>query len=214
MKTAALSFVGSIVLFSTVATVPASAQSWPAGITPVRGVVTSVSGDVLTVSSQTGPVKIHLGRAVKVYKRTPSDLAHVNSESFVGVTSVKQPDGSERATNINIFPEELRGIGEGSYLMNPAQSASSSRMTNGTVAGPASRMTNGTVSTKSGAATLSVQYSGGMQTINVPRDVSVTALTPTADKLQPGDNVFVLAKTQKDGSFITTSIVAIPGTAK
>jgi len=214
MKTAVLSFVGSIVLFSTVATVPASAQSWPAGITPVRGVVTSVSGDVLTVSSQTGPVKIHLGRAVKVYKRTPSDLAHVNSESFVGVTSVKQPDGSERATNINIFPEELRGIGEGSYLMNPAQSASSSRMTNGTVAGPASRMTNGTVSTKSGASTLSVQYSGGMQTINVPRDVSVTALTPTADKLTPGENVFVLAKTQKDGSFITTSIVSIPGTAK
>jgi len=174
-------------------------------------VVTSVSGDVLTVNSQTGPVKIHLGSSLKVYKRTPSDLARVNSESFVGVTSVKQPDGSERATNINIFPEELRGIGEGSYLMNPnpAQSASSSRMTNGTVAGPASRMTNGTVSTRSGAATLSVQYSGGMQTISVPRDVSVTALTPTSDKLKPGENVFVLAKTQQDGSFSTTSIVLI-----
>ena len=209
MKTAFLSFVGSIVLFSTVATVAASAQSWPAGITPVRGVVTSVSGDALTLNSQTGPVKIHLGSRLKVYKRTPSDLAHVNSESFVGVTSVKQPDGSERATNINIFPEELRGIGEGSYLMSPAQSPSSSRMTNGTVAGPASRMTNGTVSTRSGAATLSVQYSGGMQTISVPRDVRVTALTPSADKLKPGENVFVLAKTQQDGSLITTSIVLI-----
>src|SRR5882724_4291178 len=199
MKTAVLSFVGSVVVFSTVATVPASSQSWPAGITPVRGVVTSVSGDVLTVNSQTGPVKIHLGSSLKVYKRTPSDLARVNSESFVGVTSVKQPNGSERATNINIFPEELRGIGEGSYLMNPnpAQSASSSRMT------------NGTVSTRSGAAALSVQYSGGMQTISVPRDVSVTALTPTTDKLKPGENVFVLAKTQQDGSLITTSIVLI-----
>src|SRR5438132_8939950 len=131
MKTPFLSLLGSIVVLSAVAAAPAFAQSWPAGITPVRGVVTSVSGDVLTVNSQTGPVKIHLGRALKLYKRTPSDLAHVNSESFVGVTSVKQPDGSERATNINIFPEELRGIGEGSYSMNPnpAQSASSSRMT-------------------------------------------------------------------------------------
>src|SRR3989475_7875486 len=136
MKTPSLSLLGWIVVFSGVAAAPSSAQSWPAGITPVRGVVTSVSGNVLTVNSQTGPVNIQLGRALKVYKRTPSDLAHVNSESFVGVTSVKQPDGSERATNINIFPEELRGIGEGSYLMNPAQSASSSRMTNGTVAGP------------------------------------------------------------------------------
>ncbi len=190
MKTPFLSLLGWIVVFSAVAAAPSSAQSWPAGITPVRGVVTSVSGNVLTVNSQTGPVKIQLGSPLKVYKRTPSDLSHVNSESFVG-------------------------IGEGSYLMNPdpGQSASRSRMTNGTVAGPASRMTNGTVSTKSGASTLSVQYSGGMQTISVPRDVSVTALTPTADKLKPGDNVFVLAKTQKDGSFITTSVVSSPGTA-
>ena len=211
MKTPFLSLLGSIVVLSAVAAAPASAQSWPAGITPVRGVVTSVSGDVLALSSQTGPGTIHLGSPLTVYKRTPSDLAHVNSESFVGVTSVKQPDGSERATNINIFPEELRGIGEGSYLMNPnpAQSASSSRMTNGTVAGAASRMTNGTVSTRSGAATLSVQYSGGMQTISIPRDVSVTALTATSDKLKPGENVFVLAKTQQDGSFSTTSIVLI-----
>jgi hypothetical protein len=38
--------------------------------------------------------------------------------SFVGVTSVPQPDGAQRATEIHIFPEELRGTGEGSYLMN------------------------------------------------------------------------------------------------
>src|SRR4030081_187297 len=131
MKTPFLSFLGSIVALSAGAAARVSSQAWPAGITPVRGVVASVSGNVLTVNSQTGPVKIQLGSPLKVYKRTRSDLSHVNSESFVGVTSVKQPDGSERATNINIFPEELRGIGEGSYLMNPdpGQSASRSRMT-------------------------------------------------------------------------------------
>src|SRR5260370_2566509 len=149
MKTPFLSLLDWIVVISAVAAAPSSAQSWPAGITPVRGVVTSVSGNVLTVNSQTGPVKIQLGSPLKVYKRTPSDLAHVNSESFVGVTSVKQPDGSERATNINIFPEELRGIGEGRYLMNPnpAQRAMSTQMTNGTVCGAATRMAKRTVST-------------------------------------------------------------------
>src|SRR2546425_3886914 len=91
--------------------------------------------------------------------------------------------------------------------------ATRSRMTNGPVAGPATRMTNGRVSTRSGASPLSVKYRGGMQTISFPRDESVTALTATADKLKPGDNVFVLAKTQKDGSFITTSVVFIPGSA-
>ncbi len=222
MKTASpfASLVSSIMVLSAVVAVPAFSQSWPAGITPVRGVVASLSGDVLTVSTQSGLVNVHLGSPLTVYRTTPSDLAHVNSKSFVGVTSLKQPDGSERATEINIFPEELRGIGEGSYLMNPdqAKSARSSRMTNGTVSGvatakgtaPKSRMTNGTVSAKSGASTLSVQYSGGVETISVPPDVSVTALTPTVDKLEQGENVFVLAKKQRDGSLITTSIIPIP----
>src|SRR3989475_11551087 len=117
MKTPLLSLLGWVVVSSAVAAAPAPSQSWPAGITPVRGVVTSVSGDVLTVNSQTGPVKIQLGSPLKVYKRTPSDVTHVSSESFVGVTSVTQPDGSERATNINIFPDKLRAIGDESHVM-------------------------------------------------------------------------------------------------
>ena len=212
-----VSFAACIMVVSAVAVVPAFSQSWPAGITPVRGVVASVARDVLVVNSQTGVVTIHLESTLKVYKSTRSDLAHVHSRSFVGVTSVKQPDGSERATEIHIFPEELRGTGEGSYLMNPDQSANSSRMTNGTVSGlgtagasaPQSRMTNGTVSHKSGASNLSVQYSGGVETISVPPDVRVTALTPTADKLKQGEEVFVLARKQRDGSLITTRIISM-----
>jgi hypothetical protein len=216
-----LSLVGCITVLGYV--IPAFSQSWPPGLTPVRGVVTSVSGDVLTVNSPSGSVNITLDRQVKVYARTPSDLAHVTSKSFVGVTSVKQPDGSERATEIHVFPEELRGTGEGSYLMNLDQTknANSSRMTNGTVSGlgtangsaPRSRMTNGTVSTKSGTSTLSIEYGGGVETISVPPHVTVTALTLTADKLTPGQSVLVLAKKQPDGSLTATSIIS-RGSAK
>ena len=217
----ALSPVCCIVVLGYV--IPAFSQSWPAGITPVRGVVTSVSGDVLTVNSSSGSVNINLDRQLKVYTRTPSDLAHVTSKSFVGVTSVKQPDGSERATEIHVFPEELRGTGEGSYLMNSDQTkdANRNRMTNGTVSGlgaadggaPRSRMTNGTVSTKSGESALSIEYGGGVETITVPRNVTVTALTPTADKLTPGQSVLVLAKKQPDGSLTATNIIS-RGSAK
>jgi len=216
-----LSAVCCIVVLGSV--IAAFSQSWPAGITPVRGVVTSVSGDVLTVNSSSGSVNITLDRQLKVYTRTPSDLAHVTSKSFVGVTSVKQPDGSERATEIHVFPEELRGTGEGSYLMNSDQTkdANRSRMTNGTVSGlgaadggaPRSRMTNGTVSTKSGESALSIEYGGGVETITVPRNVTVTALTPTADKLTPGQSVLVLAKKQPDGSLTATNIIS-RGSAK
>jgi hypothetical protein len=52
-----------------------------------------------------------------VYTRAPSDLSKVTEKSFIGVTTLKQPDGSERATEIHVFPEELRGLGEGSRMM-------------------------------------------------------------------------------------------------
>jgi hypothetical protein len=217
--------ISSIVAINVAAAVPAFAQSWPPGITPVRGVVVSVADGDLTVNTQGGAVKIHLGSPLTVYGRTPSDLAHVTAKSFVGITSVKQPDGSERATEIHIFPDALRGVGEGSYMMNPApgKAPSPSRMTNGTVSKstPAggspsrSRMTNGTVTTLAEGSTLSVQYEGGMETIVVPPDVSVTALTPTGDKLTPGQNVVALTRKQSDGSVTTTDVIAIaPAAAK
>ena len=52
-----------------------------------------------------------------LYAGVPGDLSHLKDTNFVGVTSVKQPDGTERASAIGILPEELRGVGEGSYMM-------------------------------------------------------------------------------------------------
>ena len=211
-----VSFIGFIGVLG--AALPAFSQSWPAGVTPVRGVVESISGDMLTVESRTGPVKIHIGSPLQLYRDMPSDLAHVNSTSFVGVTSVKQTDGSEQATEIHIFPEELRGTGEGSWMMDQSQTTASgnsrmtngmvskSRMTNGSVSG--SRMTNGTVNTKPGASTLTVQYKGGIQTISVPPNIPVTALALSQEALKQGQNVLVLATKQQDGSLTTTRIVS------
>ena len=211
-----LSFAGFIALLG--AALPAFSQTWPAGVTPVRGVVESSSGDLLTVNSKTGPVKIRLGSPLQVYRDIPSDLAHVNSSSYVGVLSFKQPDGSERAKEIYIFPEELRGTGEGSFLLNQSQpnTESNSRMTNGTVSGSRitndsvsrSRMTNGTVNARLETSKLTVQYNGGVQNISVPPDVTVVALTVSPEQLKQGENVLVLAKNQPDGSFTTTKVIS------
>ena len=198
--------------------VPAFSQSWPAGVTPVRGVVESISGDTLTVKSQTGLVQIHTESPLQIYRDIPSDLAHVNRASFVGITSIKEADGSESAKEIHIFPEELRGTGEGSYLLDQDQSkpTSNSRMTNGAVsqsrmtngAVSRSRMTNGTVNARPDASTLTIQYSGGVQTISVPRDVPVTALTLSTEQLKQGQNVVVLAMKQQDGSLTATRVIS------
>ena len=163
-------------------------------------------------------MQIHTGSPLRVYRDIPSDLAHVKSASFVGVTSIKRADGSESAKEIHIFPEELRGTGEGSFLLdqdhpNPEGNSrmtngtvSQSRMTNGTVS--QSRMTNGTVNARPDASTLTIHYGGGAQTISVPPDVPVTVLTLSTEPLKPGQNVVALAMKQPDGSLTATRVIS------
>ena len=181
----------------------------------LRGTVTSVSANQLVLKSDTGVVTVTLTQPFHVYSRVPSDLSHVKESSFIGVTTVKQPDGSEWATEIHIFPEELRGMGEGSRMMAPAASASPSRMTNGKVS--ASRMTNGTASqsrmsngnvSSTNGSSLVVQYAGGSQNVTVPPNTPVTELKLSSKKLAVGDRVAVPAKKGPDGSLTADKAVS------
>jgi hypothetical protein len=184
-------------------------------ITPVRGKLVSVSDSVLTVASANGEVRVALVQPVHVYLRQPAQLSGVTEGSFVGVTSVPGTDGAQRATEIHIFPEELRGTGEGSYLMGQESGeGDQARMSNGTVGasrmtnGAASRMTNGAAGAQSGG-TLTVNYNGGSQTITIPSDVTVTAIVPTQTKLSPGQNLVVLADKQPDGTLRASRVMLI-----
>ena len=180
----------------------------------VRGTLTMVSDSVLTLSTTTGSVRVAVAQPIKVYTRQPGDLSRVSDHSFVGVTSVSQPDGTQRATEIHVFPEELRGLGEGSRPMAAASGSGRSTMTNGSVA--SSRMTNGaarmTNGTSRGAAggTMTVEYNGGSQTIAVPAGVPVTVIAPTSTKLTPGTNIIVPASKLPNGE-LKASLVMLSG---
>lgn len=173
----------------------------------LRGAVVSASANKLVLKSDTGVVTVTMTQPFHLYTRVPTDLSKVTKNSFIGVTTVKQPDGSERATEIHVFPEELRGVGEGSRMMATASSAGASRMTNGNVS--ASRMTNGTasqsrmsngnVSSTSGSS-LVVQYAGGSQNVTVPPNTPVTEFKIASRDLAPGDQVAVSAKKAPDGT--------------
>src|SRR5258708_24969140 len=158
----------------------------------VKGKLQSFTGSSFDVLTNSGVVHVNIRQPLTTYKQIPSDLSHVTSTSFVGVASVKQADGTERATQIKIFPEELRGAGEGSSIMDAAPGATThSRMTNGSASRPAvshSRMTNGTVQKGSGT-TLVVHYQDGAQTISVPPNVPVTAVAQENVTLAAGDTV-------------------------
>lgn len=190
------------------ATTPAASDT---ALKPVRGTIAVISDTSVTVTTRTGAQQVHIVAPLHVYTRTTSDLSHVTPNTFVGITSVKQPDGSERATEIHIFPDELRGVGEGSRMMQPTAGRGNARMTNGAVA--QSRMTNGSVTTK-GATRYTVQYAGGAQTIEVPAGVTVTAIVPVQTKPAVGDSVIVLARSGADGKLSASGIMMSGKTTK
>jgi len=201
--------------------------SGPVRATAVRGRLASVSDTALTVTTATGDVRVALSPPIAVYERVSADLSKVKESDFVGVTSVAGPGGTQRATEIHVFPEKLRGTNEGSFLMQPTGGGGSggggrSTMTNGTVAsapgaagngGAAPRMTNGTVGTRGGEA-MTVQYRGGSQTITVPADVPVTAIAATRAPLTVGESVVVLvAATRPDGTPVSSVVLRAGGPA-
>jgi len=194
------------VLLASSAPLSGLAQDVPAhnpdGMISISGMVERVSADELAIKPLTGSdvTTVKLVQPFHLYHSVPGDLSHLKDTDFVGVTSVKQPDGTERASAIGILPEELRGVGEGSYMMNP--SANSSRMTNGTAS--QSRMSNGSAK-PTDASTLTVQYQGGVQKITVPPDTPVREYQITATKPVVGDKVFLLARKASDGSFSSST---------
>lgn len=204
---------------------PSAAGSAADTSTALRGSVVSASPADLVIKVDTGTATLTLAQPFHVYEREPATLADVKDSTFIGVTTVKQPDGAEQATEIHIFPEALRGLGEGSRMMAPSAGAASaaggngSRMTNGAVTGsrmtngsataaPQSRMSNGSVAGATGSSFV-VTYSGGSQHVTVPPNTPVTAIKQSSKALAPGENVVVLTKRGSDGKLLATGALLI-----
>lgn len=183
----------------------------------VRGAVQTVDGQALTIATSAGSVRVQLAPSTAIATVVQSDRAHLTDGSFLGITSVVAPDGSRRAVEVHVFPESMRGTGEGSRGWDWPGASADSKMTNGT----ASKMTNGTVSnstmtngtvTAAGGSSLTLQYkdgaSKGSQAITIPPGVPVDAIEPgqSAD-LQPGVHVFVVATRDSAGVLVADRVL-------
>jgi hypothetical protein len=217
------SFLLSPMMLVLLAGIPGStlAQAKVPSAPPVSGVlgqVTSVTRDSIEIQTKPGTVNLDIKQPLTTYRQVPSDLSHVTANSYVGVASEKQPNGTEVAKQILIFPAELCGAAEGSVLLDPPPGpAKPSRMTNGTVSRPAaaqsqSRMTNGVVQ-KGSATTLVVRYQDGSQTVSVPANVPVTEVAPGNVTLEAGDAVYAVTVQQPGGKLATSEIFVISGPA-
>jgi len=157
----------------------------------VRGTIESVDGDVLMVKSRSGEdVKLHMTSDIRIVGITKIALTDIKVGSFVGNTTVPGPDGVPTAVEVHVFPENMRGTGEGSrpYDLKP-----NSTMTNATVAESV---------VGNDGHTLLVKYKDGEKKVLVTPETPVVTYVP-ADKsdLKAGAKVIAFMKKLPDGSF-------------
>jgi hypothetical protein len=175
-----------------------AAPAWAEG-TPVRvrGTVASVDGSKLVVHAKDGKdVNVSLKDNYAALAVVKSSIEDIKQGTFIGTATMPQADGSLRAVEVVVFPESLRGFGEGHY---PWDLGSSSMMTNATIANKV-QSTDG--------QTVTVTYKGGERKIIIPANVPIVALVP-ADKsdIKSGATVFVPTEKQADGTLLSGAIL-------
>jgi hypothetical protein len=171
----------------------------------VRGTIDQIEGSTMIVKSREGDtLRIKLADDGSVIALEKAALADIKPNSYVGSTAMPQPDGTWKAIEVHIFPEAMRGTGEGD---RPYDYRPQSTMTNGTVNNVGKSTVGGTVSSEEGS-TLTLSYKDGSKKIDVtPETVIVSYLPGSRDELKPGARIYIPAATrQADGTLMTARI--------
>ena len=157
----------------------------------VRGTIERVDGDVYVVKARGGTeLKVKLADNATVVALTKASLADIKQGSYVGVAGLPQADGSQKALEVHIFPESMRGVGDGhrGWDLQP-----SSTMTNCSVEQTAA---------SSDGQVLTLKYKDGEKKIVVPPDIPIVVYVPgDKSELKAGAAIFISAATkQPDGT--------------
>lgn len=162
----------------------------------IRGEVVALDGQKLQVRTRTGEnVTIDLDDKYAVSAVAAIDIGSIKPGQYVGTATMPQPDGTQRALEVLVFPESGRGSGEGHY---PWDLQPGSMMTNATVAeivdvGKDRRMT--------------LRYKDGEKVVTVPANVPIVTLEPgDRSMLKPGAHLILGATPRPDGSLTATRI--------
>jgi hypothetical protein len=177
-----------------VAAAVSMAQSPP---TRLRGSIAAIDGKTATIATREGaqvPVKLADNWGVMLV--SPVTMADIKENSFVGIASMKGPDGTLNALEVLVFPESARGSNEGHY---PWDLQPESMMTNATVA---------TVASASDGQTLTLKYKDGTQTIKVKPGTPIVTFAPgdRADA-KVGAKVFLGATKGADGGLTAARLL-------
>jgi hypothetical protein len=172
---------------------PAAAQD----TVRVRGTVERIDGPVFVVKARDGSeLKLTVSDNPLFVVIVPGKMSDIKPGMYVGSAGMMQEDGMQKAIEVHIFPESMRGTGDGHYDWDLL---------------PKSKMTNGSVEqavTGVDGPVLSVKYKDGEKKLVVtPQTVVVTYEMGKREEVQPGTKIFVAAaKKQADGTLLTPRI--------
>jgi hypothetical protein len=158
----------------------------------IRGTVASLDGQILTVTTREGaPASISLPETLNVVSVKQVPLSGIAPGTFIGTAAQPGPNGTLQALEVLVFPEAMRGTGEGHYDWDLAPGTT---MTNANVAAA--------VESTSGRE-LTLSYKGGQVTVVVPPDVPIVTPVPAArSDIKAGAKVFVVATKNDDGTMM------------
>lgn len=181
--------------FAALSAAPAFAQT--PEVVRVRGEVVSFDGtSTLVVKSRTGmDVTVHLGNPLRLVGVVKASVSDIKPGVFIGTTTVQKDGSASRSLEIHIFPESLRGTGEGDRAWDLVPGSS---MTNGT-AGSAVDSVDG--------KSITVTYQGGSRTVVIQPDTAIVTYVPI-DKgdVKPGVKVFAITQKGADGTLTASAL--------
>jgi hypothetical protein len=180
----------SLLRAAIVALVVATPFAATAAVTPmahhVRGTVSSVAGNKVTIATAQGSVVVTVDAKTRYAGVIPASVNDITTGTFIGTANVPGPDAA-RALEVVVFPKSMAGTGEGDYPWDlPAGSGHMSTMTNGTVAAPKmSSMTNATVTHVDNGANkmVTLTYKGGTKMVAIPAGVPIVRIVPASKAL-------------------------------
>jgi hypothetical protein len=182
--------LASIALGALAMVVAGFATAWAQDTVRVRGSIERIDGSTYVIKARDGAeFKVTLADNPQIAGVVKASLSDIKQGSFVGVTAMPQADGSQSALEVHIFPEAMRGTGEGHY---PWDLRPQSTMTNANVE---------QVVTAVDGQTLTLKYKDGEKKIFVPANAPIVVYVQ-GDKsdLKPGAKLFIVAIKQPDGT--------------
>lgn len=172
----------------------AHAQAQSPNAFAFNGTVNSIDASTLSVTSEEGGAAetLQLGPNWVVLQNRPASLADIKANDFIASAAVRKADGKLHSTELRIFPDAMRGLGEGQRPMNDTQNQT---MTNATVSGAA---------IVNGSNIITVKFQGGESELILDPGVPVTAILPVDPSMvKAGARVRVQGNKTADGAVVS-----------